>query len=111
MFRFLKRKEIIHKIKTQMMLFSTRDVLGKKNSFFTPFICYWSTCLLPRVWGKLFLKSSLVPPISLSGVIDIVSYSAFQLRKKVPKEMVLHRLGHIKGVHKVAVVHKQRGSK
>lgn len=51
MFRLLKGKEIIHKIKPQMFVLFSRDVLGKKSGLWT--IPLLLSCM-PMTQGGLF---------------------------------------------------------
>lgn len=62
MFRLLKGKEIIHKIKPQMFVLFSRDVLGKKSGLQT---IPWLLTSMPMTQGGLFSQSSLVPSFSL----------------------------------------------
>lgn len=66
MFRLLKGKEIIHKIKLQMLVLLSRDILGKKSGLWTvPLQHAYDTR------GFVFLESSC--PVFLSSAIQMVS--------------------------------------
>lgn len=75
MLRLFKVKEIIHKIKPQMITLSRKDVLGKKTNPQT------SPSLLsgmPITWGRGSVFLAFSPFVFLCSVIEMVSCFPFK---------------------------------
>lgn len=73
---FYKGKEIIHKIKPQMIFLSSRDVLGKKSGPQSTPLLLTSVSITPGVGGFVFLEFS--HSIFFCSVTEMVSCSPFK---------------------------------